>query len=238
MRKGRTRKKILNNNNTDSQSSSSSSSPSVNKPSTPPDMKFAGFSNRNTDNSKELSPSSRSSSDRENRKTLTVGGNANRNSGGNANNNNGNLGTNGGNGSNNATAEKKHVDPQIASLTAKNYRLAKELVSCNHVIVLSDMQDFDCSNTFYIKHIYYIVMIMYRVCLIIALFFLYLQSDLRIRYKEEMKTVTRLTTENMNLASRCRQAISHVDMLQKELNFQEKKYAELEKRQQRSNHHM
>jgi len=60
--------------------------------------------------------------------------------------------------------------PEEAALTAKNYRLAKEL------------------------------------------------SDLRVRHREETKNVTKLTMENMNLASRCRQAMAHAEMLQKELS--------------------
>uniref|UniRef100_A0A7S3QDE4 Shugoshin C-terminal domain-containing protein n=1 Tax=Chaetoceros debilis TaxID=122233 RepID=A0A7S3QDE4_9STRA len=57
-----------------------------------------------------------------------------------------------------------------AHLTAKNYRLAKEL------------------------------------------------SELRQKLKDETKTVTNLTMQNMNLASRCRQALNHVEALRKELS--------------------
>jgi hypothetical protein len=66
------------------------------------------------------------------------------------------------------------VTPDQAVLTAKNYRMAKEL------------------------------------------------SELRVRHREECKNVTRLTMENMNLASRCREAISHVAMLKKELALTQK----------------
>ncbi|CAB9512334.1 expressed unknown protein [Seminavis robusta] len=59
-----------------------------------------------------------------------------------------------------------------AALTAKNYRLAKEL------------------------------------------------SDLRVRHREENKNVSRLTMENMNLATRWREAINHIGMLKKELAMQ------------------
>lgn len=71
---------------------------------------------------------------------------------------------------------KKQQD-SIASLTTKNYRLAKEL------------------------------------------------ADLRLKHRDECKHVTRLTMENMNLASRCREAISHVAMLKKELAMQQKRTA-------------
>lgn len=65
-----------------------------------------------------------------------------------------------------------------AALTAKNYRLAKEL------------------------------------------------SELRVRHRDETKAVTRLTMENMNLASRCREALSHVAMLKKELAMHQRRAAE------------
>jgi len=68
-----------------------------------------------------------------------------------------------------ADQRMRKATPEEAALTAKNYRLAKEL------------------------------------------------SDLRVRHREETKNVNRLTMENMNLASRCREAISHVAMLKKEV---------------------
>mmetsp|Transcript_8802 Transcript_8802/g.13134 ORF Transcript_8802/g.13134 Transcript_8802/m.13134 type:complete len:577 (-) Transcript_8802:103-1833(-) len=82
--------------------------------------------------------------------------------------------------------ERKPTSPEEASLTAKNYRLAKEL------------------------------------------------ADLRMRHREETKTVTRLTMENMNLASRCRQAITHAEMLKKELTMYQKKSAENMQRQRKN----
>ncbi|CAJ1964062.1 unnamed protein product [Cylindrotheca closterium] len=42
-------------------------------------------------------------------------------------------------------------------------------------------------------------------------------SDLRVRHREECQKSARLTMENMSLASRCREAISHVAILQREL---------------------
>ncbi|KAL3937955.1 MAG: hypothetical protein SGBAC_007037 [Bacillariaceae sp.] len=44
-------------------------------------------------------------------------------------------------------------------------------------------------------------------------------SDMRVRHREECQKSSRLTMENMNLASRCREAISHVAILQRELNM-------------------
>jgi hypothetical protein len=80
------------------------------------------------------------------------------------------------------------------------------------------------------------------------------QSDLRVRHRDETKNVTRLTMENvshikcclcfsletalvlthlkyfpflqMNLASRCREAISHVAMLKKELEMHQRRAAD------------
>lgn len=51
-------------------------------------------------------------------------------------------------------------------------------------------------------------------------------ADLRLKHRDECKNVTRLTMENMNLASRCREAISHVAMLKKELAMQQKRTAQ------------
>mmetsp|Transcript_431 Transcript_431/g.1111 ORF Transcript_431/g.1111 Transcript_431/m.1111 type:complete len:614 (+) Transcript_431:272-2113(+) len=48
-------------------------------------------------------------------------------------------------------------------------------------------------------------------------------AELRLKHRDECKNVTRLTMENMNLASRCREAISHVAMLKKELAMQQKR---------------
>eukprot|EP00536_Pseudo-nitzschia_multiseries_P010205 jgi/Psemu1/297506/fgenesh1_pm.305_\ len=51
-------------------------------------------------------------------------------------------------------------------------------------------------------------------------------ADLRLKHRDECRNVTRLTTENMDLASRCREAISHVAMLKKELAMQQKRTAQ------------
>lgn len=51
-------------------------------------------------------------------------------------------------------------------------------------------------------------------------------SELRVRHREESKNATRLTMENMNLASRCREAITHVAMLKKELAMHEQRAKE------------
>jgi len=75
--------------------------------------------------------------------------------------------------------ERRKPTAEEAALTAKNYRLAKEL------------------------------------------------SDLRVRHRDETRVVTRLTMENMNLASRCREAISHVAMLKKELAMQQRRTQEM-----------
>lgn len=74
---------------------------------------------------------------------------------------------------------RRKPTPEEAALTAKNYRLAKEL------------------------------------------------SDLRVRNREECKAVSRLTMENMNLASRWREAIGHVAMLKKELAMHQRRAAEV-----------
>ncbi|KAL7516961.1 hypothetical protein ACHAWX_001929 [Stephanocyclus meneghinianus] len=49
------------------------------------------------------------------------------------------------------------------------------------------------------------------------------KSELRVRHREETKVVSRLTMENMNLASRCREAISQVAALKKELMVYQKR---------------
>merc|ERR1719253_635303 len=51
-------------------------------------------------------------------------------------------------------------------------------------------------------------------------------SDLRVRHREETRVVSRLTMENMNLASRCREAISQVATLKKELSVYQKRQSE------------
>jgi len=51
-------------------------------------------------------------------------------------------------------------------------------------------------------------------------------ADLRLKHRDECKHVTRLTMENMNLASRCRETITHVAMLKKELAMQQKRTAQ------------
>ena len=48
-------------------------------------------------------------------------------------------------------------------------------------------------------------------------------SELRVRHREECKSNTRLTMENMNLASRCREAISQLEATQKQLAAQQRK---------------
>lgn len=73
---------------------------------------------------------------------------------------------------------ERRVTAEEAALTAKNYRLAKEL------------------------------------------------NELRCRHREETKNVTKLTMDNMNLATRCREAINHVDILKKELILEQKRNAE------------
>jgi predicted transcriptional regulator len=64
-------------------------------------------------------------------------------------------------------------------------------------------------------------------------------SELRVRHRDETKNVTRLTMENMNLASRCREAISHVAMLKKELAMHQKRASEalaMQRQSQSANH--
>lgn len=73
-----------------------------------------------------------------------------------------------------ASSTRRKASPEEAALTAKNYRLAKEL------------------------------------------------SELRIRHREETKTVNRLTMENMNLASRCREALALVSSLKREMEHLQK----------------
>ncbi|KAL9182193.1 hypothetical protein ACHAXT_012845 [Thalassiosira profunda] len=51
-------------------------------------------------------------------------------------------------------------------------------------------------------------------------------SDLRVRHREETKVVSRLTMENMNLASRCREAIAQVAALKKEVLVYQKRQSE------------
>ncbi|KAL7563906.1 hypothetical protein ACA910_008038 [Epithemia clementina (nom. ined.)] len=80
---------------------------------------------------------------------------------------------------------RRKATVEEAALTAKNYRLAKEL------------------------------------------------SELRVRHREETKNVNRLTMENMNLASRCRGAISHVAMLKKELANIQQQHLQQQQLQQR-----
>ena len=58
---------------------------------------------------------------------------------------------------------------------------------------------------------------------------LFLQSDLRVRHREETKVVSRLTMENMNLASRCREAIAQVAALKKEILVYQKRQSEWQK---------
>jgi len=79
------------------------------------------------------------------------------------------------------TKQARKPTNEEATLTAKNYRLAKEL------------------------------------------------SDLRLRHRDETKAVTRLTMENMNLASRCREAMSHVSVLKRELVASQRRCVEMER---------
>mmetsp|Transcript_34267 Transcript_34267/g.73008 ORF Transcript_34267/g.73008 Transcript_34267/m.73008 type:complete len:840 (-) Transcript_34267:51-2570(-) len=51
-------------------------------------------------------------------------------------------------------------------------------------------------------------------------------SDLRVRHREETMVVSRLTMENMNLASRCREAIAQVAALKKEILVYQKRQSE------------
>jgi len=51
-------------------------------------------------------------------------------------------------------------------------------------------------------------------------------SDLRVKHREETKTVSRLTMESMNLASRCRQAISEAADLKRKLSGYEKRHGD------------
>ena len=53
-----------------------------------------------------------------------------------------------------------------------------------------------------------------------------LQSNLRVRHREETRVVSRLTMENMNLASRCRDVISQVAALKKEILIYQKRQSE------------
>lgn len=52
------------------------------------------------------------------------------------------------------------------------------------------------------------------------------QSELRLKFREESKHVSKLTMENMNLASRCREAIAQLAVYKKELNSQKRKTAQ------------
>mmetsp|Transcript_27285 Transcript_27285/g.54666 ORF Transcript_27285/g.54666 Transcript_27285/m.54666 type:complete len:866 (-) Transcript_27285:2302-4899(-) len=51
-------------------------------------------------------------------------------------------------------------------------------------------------------------------------------SDLRVKHREETKVVSRLTMENMNLASRCRQVISEAADLKRKLSGYEKRHGD------------
>ncbi len=68
-----------------------------------------------------------------------------------------------------------------------------------------------------------------------------LKSDLRVRHREECKVVSRLTMENMNLASRCREAIAQVAALKKEIHMYQKRQNEwqtqIQQLQREQNHH-
>jgi len=63
-------------------------------------------------------------------------------------------------------------------------------------------------------------------------------ADLRQRNRDESRNVSRLTMENMNLASRCREAISHVAMLKKELAMQQKRTVQALASQREQNQRM
>lgn len=60
----------------------------------------------------------------------------------------------------------------------------------------------------------------------VFLFTLSIQSDLRVKHREETKVVSRLTMENMNLASRCRQAISEAADLKRKVVGYEKRHGD------------
>jgi len=53
-------------------------------------------------------------------------------------------------------------------------------------------------------------------------------SELRIRYRDETKTVTRLTMENMTLSTRCREALKTVTALRQELDEYKRRLADFE----------
>mmetsp|Transcript_7670 Transcript_7670/g.11274 ORF Transcript_7670/g.11274 Transcript_7670/m.11274 type:complete len:808 (-) Transcript_7670:83-2506(-) len=63
-------------------------------------------------------------------------------------------------------------------------------------------------------------------------------SELRVRLRDEMRTVTKLTMENMNLGSRCREHMSENLHLRRELSAlqQNKNFSHVSRPQQRSTH--
>jgi len=79
----------------------------------------------------------------------------------------------------NGVIEKRKPTHEEAALTAKNFRLAKEL------------------------------------------------NDLKVRHRDETKTVTKLTMQNMTLATRCREALNHITALKEELSLHRVRTAEL-----------
>jgi hypothetical protein len=87
-----------------------------------------------------------------------------------------------------AEAGKRKVTESEAVLTAKNYRLAKELVRKFPIALFSNefstfrTLDTDSTDSSYL----------------ICVFILVIQSELRVRHREETKNITRLTMENVS----------------------------------------
>ena len=79
-----------------------------------------------------------------------------------------------------------------------------------------------CSIVYFTSHAFFLHLLL-SLSLSLSLKIL---SDLRVRHREETKVVSRLTMENMNLASRCREAISQVVALKKEVLVYQKRESE------------
>ena len=79
---------------------------------------------------------------------------------------------------------KRHQD-EVANLTTKNYRLAKELVRVLERVFVMQTRHYLISTFF---------------CVLNLLnFFLFFQADLRLKHRDECKHVTRLTMENVSM---------------------------------------
>ncbi|KAL7461349.1 hypothetical protein ACHAXS_001767, partial [Conticribra weissflogii] len=125
-------------------------------------------------------------------------------------------------------------------LSQKNHRLAKELVSNfgggMQLLVLALLALLNRLNS--LEFIFASIGISYRQPTFNDL---RLKSDLRVRHREECKVVSRLTMENMNLASRCREAIAQVAALKKEIHMYQKRQNEwqtqIQQLQREQNHH-